>query len=1572
MPDEAERSRTESNEAERSRTKSNGNERNRTAKPGVGSKRRLFRRKLLLRGSLLSTFLRFARDTCSPTLLKPSADVGLHPGWVKTTVTLDIRWMTFGREGGNERRLTRESSSDANDSDTVRALGCSRSARGRRCCTRYRSLDRSSVSRDVARTLDDQYRKKMTSLIQRDFATSRKRESTGSNASSYLTLLNSLATDLDCMLSELCTTSNSYERSDVFLEPYLQQHGTVQVVNSPSTPPPNPLQHHQLTQLHHVQSEESLSSEGSATSGGSSSSTEDSGSEVACDITLIERLIRSHPIWFLPGIQRAGAFHLLQGKEEGNFVVRQSSQSDTMALSVRLPPGKGPYIEHYLIQANKGKLSLETSENRFDNIPSLIAHYSQCCDELPVQLTLPRAMREAKNRQQLSSLALLGQEFWRYPMANPKPPESSSSNTSSLSSFRGGKNNHNDHNDRNNRNNNNSTVHTPTAESIVLNLAPISSHDTRSSSPMTAVTTSTFALSLPRQPRPTPPNTLNLTTFNEPLDAKREKMSPGERLSQKLISPNLVQSVRCPSPVVHNVESNVLSPVQDTKVTFETKSIAETSKSTVVELCRTRFSASTSASTSSAFNNLSCANSPVLLPEMRNIIEDNHAIGQNVRTPPPPPPRWAKPGLGHAQNNFTVTTTVTFNVNQTNDIGSLQNTPSEPNTSLSLLSPQSATSNKSLGSSFSVKSPLSATTPVLSPMSKLVPNTGVKTPAGNVLSPTTPSSTSKSKRRRDREARKNSQHYQESDILESYYRSSPGDKISDYEDIWNTTDQSNHSTWSPNDKFPRNEGPPNPQERLRNSHDRPTVQEKPTITAESRNYNDRLPSNDQLIVRNNRMVLRNDKSIGNEKLSYKETISPEFSSFKPVLEAKPTDQGNGSPPEETGMGRRPDLLSRVCSANSLNSPSTVTPPRNKLGPMLVKSESNSPLTPESKQGSPFYAEPADAIAQGAVVIPRRRPRNNPATNKYRHSEPGWLQAPVVLPGNPNQLHPIDWEETEETEDKTPLISSSVDNLAKRLGTKEPKKIPRAKPVQPPKIRTKMLNDTSWAVDSSWEFIGNEGDDCEPDYDCDADYEGNNLARKFPDEECDKDVVGNTLTVQSIILQRYPELLKPPDTSESLYSDRNSSYDNVEKRNEREDASDFRKDRVYDSSEWETPLETDESDAERINKNKSIKERLDSLLSTPRLQALRNRDNGGTGSTIRLYALELAADKTTTFSQNIDNFIQCTKEGKEASPHVVMRNMRQFMSGMKNYLVKHGEREFEKEVEKERLKLKANEFLNLDAILEGVMMGLVVRPLREHVYRLFVEHYATTGSLQTLAESIQHAQGKQVQDLGVRPKIVPPTEPSLERILKYIDRLQKADSPLDKLENLLAAISAIFNSVKLANSGRHVTLGADDLLPLLVWVLVRGKVVDAEVEAEYMWGLLHPSLLTGEGGYYLTTLSSAVHVLKTFKSSQGTMSTLNGCGTPDCSSVLRILVPDELHGSLNTRTLPVRPNMNTREICRILAHKIRCTNPQDYGLFKLVQGEETLLGDHECPQELSHCLFAYKRIDAKIAWPKTSS
>lgn len=68
------------------------------------------------------------------------------------------------------------------------------------------------------------------------------------------------------------------------------------------------------------QSRESLSSDGEGARGDCSSvssSASEGDEQPPCDIGLLERLIRTHPVWFLPGIQRAGAFHLLQGKEEG-------------------------------------------------------------------------------------------------------------------------------------------------------------------------------------------------------------------------------------------------------------------------------------------------------------------------------------------------------------------------------------------------------------------------------------------------------------------------------------------------------------------------------------------------------------------------------------------------------------------------------------------------------------------------------------------------------------------------------------------------------------------------------------------------------------------------------------------------------------------------------------------------------------------------------------------------------------------------------------------------------------------------------------------------------------------------------------------------------------------------------------------------------------------------------------------------------------------------------------------------------------------------------------------------------
>lgn len=93
-----------------------------------------------------------------------------------------------------------------------------------------------------------------------------------------------------------------------------------------------------------------------------------------------------------------------------------------------------------------------------------------------------------------------------------------------------------------------------------------------------------------------------------------------------------------------------------------------------------------------------------------------------------------------------------------------------------------------------------------------------------------------------------------------------------------------------------------------------------------------------------------------------------------------------------------------------------------------------------------------------------------------------------------------------------------------------------------------------------------------------------------------------------------------------------------------------------------------------------------------------------------------------------------------------------------------------------------------------MHKIVVRPLKAHLNKLFLEYYTKTGAIRLLADNIQYAASRPLSELAIKPKITLPSETVLTRISYYIQRLQQADSPLEKLENLLAAIAIIFNSV----------------------------------------------------------------------------------------------------------------------------------------------------------------------------------
>lgn len=129
---------------------------------------------------------------------------------------------------------------------------------------------------------------------------------------------------------------------------------------------------------------------------------------------------------------------------------------------------------------------------------------------------------------------------------------------------------------------------------------------------------------------------------------------------------------------------------------------------------------------------------------------------------------------------------------------------------------------------------------------------------------------------------------------------------------------------------------------------------------------------------------------------------------------------------------------------------------------------------------------------------------------------------------------------------------------------------------------------------------------------------------------------------------------------------------------------------------------------------------------------------------------------------------------------------------------------------------------------------------------------------------------------------------LARISAVLLRMQEAELPSEKIDLWLCAVSAIVNrsgegssqDKENDNSGRQ--LGADDFLPILVYIIAKCGFYSAEIEAEFMWGLLHPSLLNGESGYYITALCSACHVLKTFMGGNEIIGVPNDKGTLNVS------------------------------------------------------------------------------------------
>ncbi|XP_010779571.1 ras and Rab interactor 2-like [Notothenia coriiceps] len=156
--------------------------------------------------------------------------------------------------------------------------------------------------------------------------------------------------------------------------------------------------------------------------------------------------------------------------------------------------------------------------------------------------------------------------------------------------------------------------------------------------------------------------------------------------------------------------------------------------------------------------------------------------------------------------------------------------------------------------------------------------------------------------------------------------------------------------------------------------------------------------------------------------------------------------------------------------------------------------------------------------------------------------------------------------------------------------------------------------------------------------------------------------------------------------------------------------------------------------------------------------------------------------------------------------------------------------------------------------------------------------------------------------------------------------------------------------------------------MLTYVLAQCDMPQLNNEILYMMELLDPSLLHGEGGYYLTSAYGAMSLIQNFQEEQAarvlsseTRNTLHqwhrrrttqrfAPSIDDFQNYLRVAL-QELDSGCTAKTLQVRPYASVDEVCRLCAQKFKVSDPQNYGLFLVMEGSSQQLAPDTHPQKI---------------------
>ena len=414
------------------------------------------------------------------------------------------------------------------------------------------------------------------------------------------------------------------------------------------------------------------------------------------------------------------------------------------------------------------------------------------------------------------------------------------------------------------------------------------------------------------------------------------------------------------------------------------------------------------------------------------------------------------------------------------------------------------------------------------------------------------------------------------------------------------------------------------------------------------------------------------------------------------------------------------------------------------------------------------------------------------------------------------------------------------------------------------------------------------------------------------------------------------------------------------------------------------------------------------------------DKAPDSNSIKSLVFKMAQNETCLFGKSLSEFISCTSNSKEPNPNVLMSNMRQFMDGIKNYLLRNEINcELRSLIEKERANLDQTQILNIDSVLEDCLQSIILRPLKAKIYYLLVDWLITDSSIIMISKHMKKLNSLSENDcvkyLALSKRFGhKPADPVLKVIRMYYNKMQCEYAPLIKLKYMLFIINELLASIKDFESALRdlANLNVVTFLPVIIYTLCKCNMYAIQIELDYIWSLSNKKLLTNETIYYLTLMSSACCIIKNLEPGKmiepqttsgrestnrfsvfykNTKSIRTALATEKTntsrafsymsSGLMEIYLTDEKFQTIKMKTIPFKPNSTCKEVNSLIAAKFKVFNSNDYALYCIEDGVEVMLKEDELPLEIKNekaktgsagnpgLMFIYKQKNMNIVWPK---